>query len=100
MWQLHTASPVPPKLLQANVAVCGLTKALKVGEILTRHEGSVEERYYKVIEYLGGGQIVDRGIVSEATLERRGGFNIGKIYLFSLTCCNGRHREQNSINIR
>lgn len=74
-----TRNPVTPDYLRINAAPGALTKAMRVGGILREYMSSVEEACLKIIEYLGGGRIIDRGLVTDVALETRGGFDVGKV---------------------
>lgn len=74
-----TRNPVTPEYVRENAAVGGITKAIEVGRIVQRHYGDAEAVAYGVIGYLGGGRVVDRGIIDSVSLETRGGYDIGRI---------------------
>ncbi len=73
-----TRNPVTAEYLRGNAAPGALTMAMKIGEIIERYSTSPEEMCYKVIEYIGGGRVVDKGTVEEVVLETRGGYDIGR----------------------
>ncbi|MCX8184558.1 MAG: DUF917 family protein [Sulfolobales archaeon] len=76
-----TRNPVNPEYLKENAAVGGLSKAMEVGKIMQKHYGDAEAIAFSVIEYLGGGQVVDKGTVESVFLETRGGYDIGRIVI-------------------
>ncbi|MEM0050504.1 MAG: DUF917 family protein [Desulfurococcus sp.] len=79
-----TRNPVTPGYLEANAAPGALKKAMEIGSILMRYTGDVEEACMKIIEYLRGGSIVDKGVVEDVVLETRGGYDIGKVVVKGL----------------
>lgn len=74
-----TRNPVTPSYLRENAAVGALSKAIEVGKIMQRLYGDVEGMAHEVIKYLGGGSIVDRGVVDNVSLETCGGYDIGRV---------------------
>lgn len=74
-----TRNPVSPSYLRENAAVGALSKAIEVGRIMQRRYGDAEGVAHEVIKYLGGGSIVDRGIVDDVSLETRGGYDVGRV---------------------
>jgi len=76
-------NPVERDYVAENAAVGGLSKAIKIGEIMIKHKDDVDEMSKKIIEYLGGGKIIGKGIVIDKNLETRGGYDMGKIMIRS-----------------
>ncbi|MEM1730687.1 MAG: DUF917 family protein [Ignisphaera sp.] len=74
-----TRNPLKPGYVKENAAVGALSKAIEVGRIIRRHWGDAEAICSAVIGYLGGGSIVDRGVVEKVSLETRGGYDIGSV---------------------
>lgn len=74
-----TRNPVTPGYIKENAAVGALGKAIEVGRIMQKHFGDAEKVVIEVIRYLGGGSVVDRGVVVEVLLETRGGYDIGRV---------------------
>jgi len=74
-----TRNPVSPDYLKENAAVGALSKAIEVGKIMQKHYGDAERVAYEVIKYLGGGEVVDRGVVENVLIETRGGYDVGRI---------------------
>ncbi len=78
-----TRNPVTPEYLKKNAAVGGITQAIEVGRIIRAHKNDPEQMIKKIIEHLGGGELIDRGEVEKVLLETRGGFDIGKVIVKS-----------------
>ena len=76
-----TRNPVTPEYLKENAAVGGLSKAVDVGKIIQTYINDAERIAIEIIKYLGGGKIVDKGIVSNISLETRGGYDVGKVLI-------------------
>lgn len=74
-----TRNPVSPGYLRENAAVGGISRAIEVGEIMKRHLGDAESIAHGIVESLGGGRVVDRGVVEEVSLETRGGYDVGRL---------------------
>ncbi|MEM0239716.1 MAG: DUF917 family protein [Ignisphaera sp.] len=74
-----TRNPVTPEYIRENAAVGGLSKAIEVGRIILKYYGDTEAIALNVIRHLGGGQVIDRGLVESINLETRGGYDIGRI---------------------
>ncbi|MEM2020907.1 MAG: DUF917 family protein [Zestosphaera sp.] len=74
-----TRNPVSPEYLKENAAVGALSKAVEVGRIMQKRYGDAEGIASEVIKYLGGGRVVDKGVVSSVSLETRGGYDIGRV---------------------
>ncbi|MEM0015125.1 MAG: DUF917 family protein [Zestosphaera sp.] len=74
-----TRNPVSPEYLKENAAVGALSKAVEVGRIMRRHYGDAESIAAEVIKYLGGGRVVDKGVIDNVSLETRGGYDIGRV---------------------
>lgn len=78
-----TRNPLNKDYIINNAAVGALSKAIDVGRIMQKYSSDVERMSNEIIKYLGGGQIIDRGIVSQVQLETHGGYDIGRILIKS-----------------
>jgi len=78
-----TRNPLRPSYIKQNAAVGALTKAIEIGRIIRKYWGDAEKICMEVIKYLGGGNIVDIGVVERKLLETRGGYDIGSILIKS-----------------
>ncbi len=74
-----TRNPVSPEYLRENAAPGAVSKAIEVGEAMRRHIGDAEGVAHRVVELLGGGLVVDRGVVEDVSLETRGGYDVGRL---------------------
>ncbi|MCD6188573.1 MAG: DUF917 family protein [Thermococcus sp.] len=74
-----TRNPVTPEYVKENAAVGAISQAIEVGRIIQENMSDVDQMVEKIIGYLGGGKVIDRGEVEQVTLETRGGFDIGKV---------------------
>jgi len=78
-----TRNPVSPEYLRENAAVGALSKAIEVGKIMQKHYGDAEGIAHEAVKYLGGGHVVNRGFVSNVSLETRGGYDVGRVIVKS-----------------
>jgi hypothetical protein len=76
-------NPVERDYVAANAAVGAVSKAISIGEIMIKYKEDAEEMSRKIIEYLGGGKIIGKGVVLDKILETRGGYDIGRITIRS-----------------
>jgi len=74
-----TRNPVAPGYVKENAAVGAITQAIEVGKIIQENTSDVDQMVEKIIKYLGGGEVIDRGEVKDVTLETKGGFDIGRV---------------------
>jgi len=74
-----TRNPVTPEYVKENAAVGAISQAIEVGRIIQENMSDVDQMVEKIIKYLGGGKVINRGEVEQVTLETRGGFDIGKV---------------------
>lgn len=74
-----TRNPVPPDYVKQNAAPGAITQAIEVGKIIREYSSDPETMINKIINYLGGGEIIDKGKVIEVSLETTGGFDYGRI---------------------
>lgn len=74
-----TRNPVTPEYVKENAAVGAISQAIEIGRIIQEYGSDVDQMVEKIIGYLGGGKTIDKGEVEQATLETRGGFDVGKI---------------------
>ena len=74
-----TRNPVSPEYVKENAAVGAISQAIEVGKIIQENMSDVEQMVEKIIGYLGGGKVIDRGKVEQVILETKGGFDIGKV---------------------
>lgn len=78
-----TRNPLSKEYVAKNAALGALTKAIEVGKIMMKFTGDSEKIAEEIIKYLGGGSVIDRGIVQNVNLETRGGYDIGKVLIKS-----------------
>lgn len=74
-----TRNPVPPEYVKENAAPGAITQAINVGKIIREYSSDPETMAYRIVNYLGGGGIVDRGEVIDVSLETKAGFDYGRV---------------------
>ncbi len=101
-----TRNPLRPSYIKQNAAVGALTKAIEIGRVIRNYWGDAEKICIEVIKYLGGGNIVDIGVVERKSLETRGGYDIGSILIksksesYEITFWNEYMTLENSVGKR
>jgi len=80
-----TRNPVTVSYLREHAAIGALSKAMEIGRLMRDYSYDVVEMCSKIFEYLGGGKIIDKGVVTDVVIETRGGYDIGRIIIKSAT---------------
>jgi len=75
-------NPIHVGYVKEHAAIGGITQAIELGKALcSANEG--QEKIGKVVEFLQG-EILHQGVVSTYTLEKKGGFDVGVVYVDDL----------------
>lgn len=74
-----TRNPVAPDYVKENAAVGAISQAIEVGKIMQENISNPEQMVERIVQYLGGGEVIDKGEVKQVALETKGGFDIGRI---------------------
>ena len=74
-------NPVERDYVAENAAVGGLSKAIELGEIIIKNISDPIKLCEEVIRHLGGGEILDRGVVVDKSLRTVGGYDVGEVVI-------------------
>lgn len=72
-------NPVRKDYLRGKAAIGGITQAIEVGMFFKKYRGDLDRLSQKIIEFFGGGRVIERGRIKKVKLETKGGFDVGKI---------------------
>ncbi|HII61897.1 DUF917 domain-containing protein [Pyrococcus horikoshii] len=76
-----TRNPVTPDYVKENAAVGAISQAIEIGKVILDHKNEVDAMLEKIFKVIGGGRVVDNGVIEKVKLETKGGFDIGRVII-------------------